>query len=75
MKIRSKCKLIFAYINAISLSCIFGVALEYMSGNGFARNGFIIGVSLYILSKFTERLVEALLIEDLIEEEDKGKWN
>ena len=42
-------------------------------GNGFARNGFIIGVTLYILSKFTERLVEALLIEDLIEEEDKGK--
>ena len=63
MKIRSKCKLIFVYIDAISLSCIFGVALEYMSGNGFARTGFIIGVTLYILSKFTERLVEALLIE------------
>ena len=73
MKIRSKCKLIFAYIDAISLSCIFGVALEYMSGNGFARNGFIIGVALYILSKFTERLVEALLIEDLIKAEHKGK--
>lgn len=69
MKIRSKCKLIFAYIDAISLSCIFGVALEYMSGNGFARTGFIIGVTLYILSKFTERMIEAFLIE----EEDKGK--
>ena len=69
MKTKSKCKLIFAYINAMSQACIFGVALEYMSGNGFARNGFIMGVTLYILSKFTERLVEALLIE----EEDKGK--
>ena len=73
MKIRSKCKLIFAYIDAISLSCIFGVALKYLSGKGFATIWFIIGVTLYILSKFTERLVEALLIEDLIEEEDKGK--
>lgn len=63
MKIRSKCKIIFAYINAMSLSCIFGVALEYMSGNGFARTGFIIGATLYILSKFTERLIEALLTE------------
>ena len=70
MKIRSKCKLIFAYTNAISLSCIFGVAFEYMSGNGFARNGFIIGVTLYILSKFTERLVEALLIES----EEVEEW-
>ena len=69
MKMKSRCKLIFAYINAISLSCIFGVALEYMSGNGFARNGFIIGVTLYILSKFTERLVEAILLD----EEDEGK--
>ena len=48
----------------MSLSCIFGVALEYMSGNGFARTGFIIGATLYILSKFTERLIEALLIEE-----------
>ena len=63
MKIKSKCKIIFAYINVMSLSCIFGVALEYMSGRGFARIGFIVGVTLYILSKFTERLVEALLIE------------
>lgn len=37
MKIKSKCKLIFAYINAMSLSCIFGVALEYLSGKGFAE--------------------------------------
>lgn len=49
MKTKSKCKLIFAYINAMSLSCIFGVALEYLSGKGFARNGFIIGVALYII--------------------------
>ena len=69
MKIKSKCKIIFAYINAMSLACIFGVALEYLSGRGFARTGFIIGATLYILSKFTERLVEALLIE----EEDEGK--
>ena len=69
MKTKSKCKLIFAYINAISLSCIFGVALEYLSGKGFARTGFIIGATLYILSKFTERLIEALLIEE--EDEEK----
>lgn len=69
MKTKSKCKLIFAYINAISLSCIFGVALEYLSGKGFARTGFIIGATLYILSKFAERLIEALLIE----EEDESK--
>lgn len=69
MKIKSKCKIIFAYINAMSLACIFGVALEYLSGRGFARTGFIIGATLYILSKFTERLIEALLIE----EEDEGK--
>lgn len=49
MKTRSKCKMIFAYINAMSLSCIFGVALEYLSGKGFARNGFIISVALYII--------------------------
>lgn len=71
MKTKSKCKLIFAYINVISLSCIFGVALEYLSGRGFARTGFIIGATLYILSKFAERLIEALLIE----EEDESKWN
>ncbi len=64
MKPRSKCKLIFAYINAMSLACVFGVALEYLSGRGFARTGFIIGATLYILSKFTERMIEALLIEE-----------
>lgn len=64
MKIKSKCKIIFAYINAMSLACIFGVALEYLSGGGFARTGFIIGATLYILSKFTERMIEALLIEE-----------
>lgn len=69
MKTKSKCKIIFAYINVISLSCIFGVALEYLSGKGFARTGFIIGATLYILSKFTERLIEALLIEE--EDEEK----
>lgn len=69
MKIKSKCKIIFAYINAMSLSCIFGVALGYLSGRGFARTGFIIGATLYILSKFTERLIEALLLEE--EDEEK----
>lgn len=69
MKIKSKCKLIFAYINAMSLSCIFGVALEYLSGKGFARIGFIIGVALYILSNFTEKLIETILTE--VEEEGK----
>lgn len=69
MKTKSKCKIIFAFINAMSLSCIFGVALEYMSGNGFARTGFIIGATLYILSKFAEKLIEAILIE----EEDESK--
>lgn len=69
MKIKSKCKIIFAYINAMSLSCIFGVALEYLSGNGFARIGFIIGSTLYILSKFAEKLIEAFLIET--EEKEK----
>lgn len=69
MKTKSKCKLIFAYINAMSLSCIFGVALEYLSGRGFARTGFIIGATLYILSKFTERMIEAFLIEE--EDEEK----
>ena len=69
MKIKSKCKIIFAYINAMSLACIFGVALEYLSGRGFARTGFIIGATLYILSKFTERIIESLLIEE--EDEEK----
>lgn len=69
MKLRSKCKLIFAYINAMSLACIFGVALEYLSGRGFARTGFIIGATLYILSKFTEKMIEAFLIEE--EDEEK----
>ena len=63
MKIRSKCKIIFAYINAMSLSCIFGVALKYLSGKGFATMWFIIGVTLYILSKFTEKLIETILTE------------
>ena len=72
MKIRSKCKLIFAYTNAISLSCIFGVALKYLSGKGFATIWFIIGVTLYILSKFTEKLIETILTEV---EEAEGKWN
>ena len=70
MKIRSKCKLIFAYTNAISLSCIFGVALKYLSGKGFATIWFIIGVTLYILSKFTEKLIETILTEV---EEAEGK--
>lgn len=69
MKIKSKCKLIFAYINAMSLSCIFGVALQYLSGLGFARTGFIIGVALYILSNFTEKLIETILTE--VENEEK----
>lgn len=69
MKPKSKCKLIFAYINVMSLACIFGVALEYLSGRGFARTGFIIGATLYILSKFTERMIEAFLIEE--EDEEK----
>lgn len=69
MKTKSKCKLIFAYINAMSLSCIFGVALEYLSGKGFARTGFIIGVALYILSNFTERLIETILTE--VEEDEE----
>ena len=69
MKLRSKCKLIFAYINVMSLSCIFGTALEYLSGKGFARTGFIIGATLYILSKFTETAIEAFLLEE--EDEEK----
>lgn len=63
MKTKSKCKIIFAYINAMSLSCILGVALEYLSGRGFARIGLIVGGTLYILSKFAEKVVEAFLIE------------
>ena len=70
MKIRSKCKIIFAYVNAMSLSCIFGVALKYLSGKGFATMWFIIGVTLYILSKFTEKLIETILTEV---EEAEGK--
>ena len=70
MKIRSKCKIIFALINAMSLSCIFGVALKYPSGKGFATMWFIIGVTLYILSKFTEKLIETILTEV---EEAEGK--
>ena len=70
MKIRSKCKIIFALINAMSLSCIFGVALKYLSGKGFATMWFIIGVTLYILSKFTEKLIETILTEV---EEAEGK--
>lgn len=69
MKTKSKCKLIFAYINAMNLSCIFGVALEYLSGKGFARTGFIVGVALYILSNFAEKLIETILTE--VEDEEK----
>lgn len=69
MKTKSECKMIFAYINAMSLSCIFGVALQYLSGKGFARTGFIIGVALYILSNFTEKLIETILTE--VEDEEK----
>lgn len=69
MKTKSKCKIIFAYINVISLSYIFCVALEYLSGKGFARTGFIIGVALYILSNFTEKLIETILTE--VEDEEK----
>lgn len=61
MKTKSKCKIIFAYINAMSQACIFGVALEYLSGRGFARTGFIIGVTLYILAKFAEKLIEVFI--------------
>ena len=64
MKTKSKCKIIFAYINAMSLSCIFGVALEYLSGRGFARTGFIIGATLYILAKFAEKLIEVFIEEE-----------
>lgn len=70
MKTKSKCKIIFAFINAMSLSCIFGVALKYLSGKGFATIWFIIGVTLYILSKFTEKLIETILTEV---EEAEGK--
>lgn len=61
MKTKSKCKIIFAYINAMSPACIFGVALEYLSGRGFARTGFIIGATLYILAKFAEKLIEVFI--------------
>ena len=53
----------------MSLSCIFGVALQYLSGKGFARTGFVIGVALYILSNFTEKLIETILTE--VEDEEK----
>ena len=69
MKIKSKCKIIFAYINVMSLACIFGVAIEYLSGKGFARTACIISTTICLLSKFTEKLIEALLID---EEEE---WN
>lgn len=64
MKIKSKCKLIFAYINVMSLACIFGVAIEYLSGKGFARTACIISTTICLLSKFTEKLIEALLIDE-----------
>lgn len=68
MKTKSKCKIIFAYINVMSLACIFGVAIEYLSGKGFARTALIISTTICLLSKFTEKLLEALLID---EEEEK----
>lgn len=68
MKTKSKCKIIFAYINVMSLACIFGVAIEYLSGKGFARTALIISTTICLLSKFTEKLIEALLID---EEEEK----
>lgn len=68
MKTKSKCKLIFAYINVMSLACIFGVAIEYLSGKGFARTACIISTTICLLSKFTEKLIEALLID---KEEEK----
>lgn len=64
MKTKSKCKIIFAYINVMSLACIFGVAIEYLSGKGFARTAFIISTTICLLSKFTEKLIEALLIDE-----------
>lgn len=64
MKTKSKCKLIFAYINVMSLACIFGVAIEYLSGKGFARTACIISTTICLLSKFTEKLIEALLIDE-----------
>lgn len=68
MKTKSKCKLIFAYINAMSLACVFGVAIEYLSGKGFARTACIISATLYILAKFAEKLIEAFIEA---EEEEK----
>ena len=68
MKTKSKCKIIFAYINVMSLACIFGVAIEYLSGKGFARTACIISTTICLLSKFTEKLIEALLID---KEEEK----
>lgn len=64
MKTKSKCKIIFAYINVMSLACIFGVAIEYLSGKGFARTACIISTTICLLSKFTEKMIEALLIDE-----------
>lgn len=61
MKPKSKSRIIFAYLNAMSQACIFGVALEYLSGRGFARTGFIVGATLYILAKFAEKLIEVFI--------------
>ena len=69
MKTKSKCKMIFAYINAMNLACIFGVAIEYLSGRGFARTVFIIFSTLYISAKFAEKLIETILTEVEDEEE------
>ena len=61
MKTKSKSRIIFAYLSAMSQACIFGVALEYLSGRGFARTGFIVGATLYILAKFAEKLIEVFI--------------
>lgn len=61
MKTKSKSRIIFAYLNAMNQACIFGVALEYLSGRGFARTGFIVGATLYILTKFAEKLIEVFI--------------
>jgi hypothetical protein len=53
----------------MSLACIFGVAIEYLSGKGFARTACIISTTICLLSKFTEKLIEAILTE--VEEEEK----
>lgn len=61
MKTKSKSRIIFAYLNTMNQACIFGVALEYLSGRGFARTGFIVGATLYILTKFAEKLIEVFI--------------